>query len=143
MDKKYELTNKRILIGGATLYKIRALIDFCTVRVGDLGGYVQSEDNLSQDGDCWVRGNACVYENARVSGDAHVIGCAEVYGNARIYGAVYISETAHIYGDACVHLDRYNIGGNTRLSHGVWTQMIIMRHKVYLISSTLEEILME
>jgi len=45
--KKYELTENTITFLGNTLYQIRSLIDFDTIKVGDLGGYIQSETNLS------------------------------------------------------------------------------------------------
>lgn len=35
------------------LRRIRALKSFGSVKSGDLGGYVQSEDNLSHSGRCW------------------------------------------------------------------------------------------
>lgn len=68
--KKYELTNEHIDAYGTRLYRIRALIDFGDVKAGDLGGYVESENNLSHDGNAWVYGNAWVSDNARVSGNA-------------------------------------------------------------------------
>lgn len=48
----------------------------------------KKEDNLAQDGDAWV------YGNAEVSGDAWV------YGNARVYGDAWVSGNARVYGDA-------------------------------------------
>lgn len=77
MNKKYELTKEtktiRTLHGGdITLYRIKALRDFSAVKKGNLGGWIESEDNLRHDGKCWVSGNAVVYGNARVSGDAEL-----------------------------------------------------------------------
>lgn len=51
--KKYELdTSRRIPLGNNQhiyfVYRIRALKDFANVNAGDYGGYVTSEDNLSQ-----------------------------------------------------------------------------------------------
>jgi len=67
-EKKYELVrDQSIEVGGRTLYRIRALKDFGDVRRGDAGGYVETEDNLSQDGDCWVYGNAIVCGNEIVT----------------------------------------------------------------------------
>lgn len=40
------------------------------MKAGELGGYVEKEENISQDGNAWVYGNAEVSGNARVSGDA-------------------------------------------------------------------------
>ena len=65
--KKYELTNETKVIIGTTLYRIRALISFGNVSVGDLGGWIEKEDNLAHDGNAWVSGDA------RVSGDAEVL----------------------------------------------------------------------
>lgn len=53
MLKKYELTDESIVLdNGISLYRIRALMDFGNVKEGDLGGYVQSEQNLSHSGQC-------------------------------------------------------------------------------------------
>lgn len=46
--KKYEiLYDQSIEINGRKLYRIRALCDFGAVKAGDIGGYVESERNLS------------------------------------------------------------------------------------------------
>ena len=65
--KKFELTTDSIKRNGVTLYRIKSLIDFEDVKAGDLGGYVEKEENLSQSGNAWV------YGDARVSGDADYI----------------------------------------------------------------------
>jgi hypothetical protein len=74
MNLKYELTDETKQCGGKTLYRIKALKDFSDVKSGDLGGWVESEDNLSQQGECWVYGDAVLsgymwaVGNARVGG---------------------------------------------------------------------------
>ena len=80
--KKYELTAEFIEKWGKKLFRIKALISFGSVEVGELGGYVEKEDNLAQTGNAWVSGDARVYGNAEVSGNARVYGDARVYGNA-------------------------------------------------------------
>lgn len=80
--KKYELTDETIEVYGTALHRIKALKDFGNVKKGELGGYVESERNLSQEGNCWVCGNAKVCGDAKVCGNAWVFGNAEVYGNA-------------------------------------------------------------
>ena len=92
--KKYELTAEFIEKWGKKLFRIKALISFGNVEAGELGGYVEKEDNLAQDGDAWVSGAAEVCDNARVSGDAWV------YGNARVYGNAEVSGAAEVYGNA-------------------------------------------
>ena len=70
--KKYELTDEIIVKYGSTLHRIKALKDFGNVKTGELGGYIESGSNLSQEGNCWVCGNAEVYDNAEVCGNAEV-----------------------------------------------------------------------
>ena len=74
MVKKYELTDETVRINSIILHRIKALTDFGDVDAGDLGGWVESERNLSHDGNAWVYGNARVYGNACVSGNARVGG---------------------------------------------------------------------
>nr|DAI87390.1 MAG TPA: Putative transferase, nesg, ydcK, Structural Genomics.38A [Caudoviricetes sp.] len=77
--KKFELTSESIVKFGKTLYRIRALVAFGDVKEGELGGFLEKEENLSQDGNAWVYGDAWVYGNARVYGDARVCGDAIVF----------------------------------------------------------------
>jgi len=71
---KYELTTNTKTYLDRTLYQIKALKDFGRVKAGDLGGWVESEDNLSQEGDCWITDSVKVYGNALVYGSAWVYG---------------------------------------------------------------------
>ena len=98
--KKYELTAEFIEKWGKKLFRIKALISFGSVEVGELGGYVEKEDNLAQDGNAWVYGNARVCGDAEVYGDAWVYGNAEVYGNARVCGDAEVYGDAKVCGDA-------------------------------------------
>ena len=99
---KYELTDETIEVDGHTLHRIRALLDFTNVRTRDLGGFVESENNLSHEDNCWVQNNAKVFENARVYGDARVYDDARVYGDAQVYGYVEVIDKARVYGHAQV-----------------------------------------
>lgn len=85
MTLKYELTDET-KNQGILLHRIRALKDFGNVKAGDLGGFIESMDNLSQDGDCWV------YEHGQVMEEA------VVEGNAKIKGTV--KDSAHIMGNS-------------------------------------------
>ena len=72
MKKKYELTEEtKTLANGTVLRRIRAVSDLTLagvkiVRAGDLGGWIEKEDNLSHCGEAWVCGEA------RVCGEAEV-----------------------------------------------------------------------
>jgi hypothetical protein len=74
--KKYKLTKETKVFLGRTLYRIEALRDFGDVEEGKKGGFVEKEENLSQDNNAWV------------SGDAEVFGDAWVFGNARVSGKI-------------------------------------------------------
>ena len=84
--KKFELTSEFVTFLGKKLFRIKALISFGNVKEGELGGYVEKEENLSNDGNAWVSGDAEVSGNARVSGNAWVSGNARVSGNAMVHG---------------------------------------------------------
>ena len=76
--KKYKLTDETKNIYGRTLYRIEALRDFSDVKKGDKGGYIEKEENLSQNGNCWV------YDDAMVRGKANVYSHADIRGDAEI-----------------------------------------------------------
>ena len=108
--KKYEFTGEtkeiRLLFRTATLHRIRATVAFGIVEVGDLGGWIEKEENLSHEGKAWVCGDAevCgdakVWGNAEVCGDAKVCGDAEVWGNAKVCGDAEVWGNAEVCGDA-------------------------------------------
>lgn len=101
--KKYKLTEETKHIGFATLYRICAIRDFADVKAGDLGGWIESEKNLSHEDNAWV------YDNARVSGNAIVCGNAWIYDGARVCGNAEVRDDAQVFGDALVC-------GNARVS---------------------------
>lgn len=94
--KKYELTTECKEFLGRKLYRIKALTSFSDVKEGDLGGWIEKEENLSQEGNTWVCGNATVYDNATVYGYATVSGNAWVYGNAEIKKKTHLLEIGFI-----------------------------------------------
>ena len=126
MSKKYKLTDETINLNGATLYRIEALKDFGEIKKGDKGGFIESENNLSHEGNAWVSDDACVYGSACVYGDACVFGCACVYdnalvsGNGQVYGSARVCGNSRVYGnarvtdDACVYGDAF-VRGDARV----------------------------
>lgn len=101
---KYELTDEvNVNPYGQTLHRIRALKDFGNVHAGDLGGWIESENNLSQTGNCWVYDDAEVFDNAQVTEDAKILGHARVFNNARIHGTAKVYGSAEIYHNAHIH----------------------------------------
>ena len=86
MEKKYELIKTDTICAyGRTLFRVRYLCDIENiVAAGDIGGYIEGEYNLSQQGNSVVLGDAEVYGNAKVCGDAEVYGNAKVCGDAKV-----------------------------------------------------------
>ena len=67
MYMKYKfIPNDTIIFNDKKLHRIVAIRDFGDVRIGDIGGYIENESNLSHNGDCWVYDNAKVFDNARI-----------------------------------------------------------------------------
>lgn len=63
--KKFELTAEFVTnVFGKKLFRIKALVAFGDVSAGELGGFVEKEENLSNNGDAQVYGNAQVSGNA-------------------------------------------------------------------------------
>ena len=84
MEKKYKLAEETLEIDGYVLNRIIALRDFGEVKKGDIGGWIEGQENLSHDDDCWVCGHAKVYGEAEVYGDGDVYAEATVCGNAKV-----------------------------------------------------------
>ena len=104
MGKKYKLTEEICSdFFGIILYRIEALKDFGNVKKGDKGGYVESEENLSQEGNCWIYSNTQVSDKAIVCGNAKVYGDAIVCDNATVYGNALVSDKARVCCNAKVY----------------------------------------
>ena len=120
MEKKFELTDKFVFnTFGIKLFQIKCTKSFKYAKEGDLGGYVEKDENLDQESNAWVYGDAWVYGNARVSGDARVYGDARVSGDARVYGDAWVSGDARVYGDAQVYGDAW-VSGDARVYGDAW-----------------------
>lgn len=126
--KKYELTSNFIINNmDIKLYQIKSLVDFGTIVINTLGGYIAKEKNLAQEGECWVYDNAQVWGKAQITGDALVYDNAKVYGNAilkdnarvggtaTVFENAIIKDTAHVYGDAYI-LGNTEVSGEANVS---------------------------
>ena len=91
MEKKYKITDIEMAWNDHTLHRIESLKDFTLingkeVRKGDLGGWVESENNLSQEGLCWIYDECKMYENAGRSENSIGYGSSQQHGNSQQYG---------------------------------------------------------
>lgn len=114
--KKYEFTGEVKYIGRKILHRIRAVRDIpeYEIKSGDMGGWLETEKNLSHNGSAWVTDSAVVMDAACVTGDARVMdsarvtglslvaGNALVMGNARVMGTARVTDSARVTGKALV-----------------------------------------
>lgn len=103
MQKYKIIESTAIEYEGHKLYRIEALRDFANVKKGDRGGYVETQDNLSHDGNCWIYNDAKVYGQAKVFEDALIWDNAEVFNHAEIYGKAQIRDNAEVSGYSKVY----------------------------------------
>lgn len=107
-----------------TVHRIRALQDFGDVKAGDLGGYVESEANLSHTGDCWiydgsiaccdavVRDDAVLKDGAVMGQAAQLRDAAEVSGNVTMKGCAEVSGHASVSCGGMFSRDRIGLSGH-------------------------------
>ena len=99
--KKYELIKEgKDTFIGREIYRIRALKDFSDIKAGDVGGWVCSENNLSQEGDCWIYDNAKCLDKARVFDDAKMYDSSMMIGNARMYDEAKMFNKAKMFNNS-------------------------------------------
>lgn len=136
-NKKYKLVKDDFIIHeGKKLYRIKALRSIYAdskksilrVRQGDLGGYVEKYCNLSQEGSCWIYGNAKVYSNSEVRDSSRIFSGVIISGNVRIKGSSTISGDSNICGNAIIFdssITSSRISGNVVLDSVGMTDTIM------------------
>lgn len=118
--KKYELTSNFKMCSGKKIFQIRALVNLKNgVKVGELGGWIEKEENLSHNGNAWVSDNAWVTGNACVTDNAHVTNNAWVSGDAWVRDNAWVTDNAHVAGDAHVS-DNAWVSGNAWVTDKAW-----------------------
>lgn len=96
--KKFELTTESIYLLGIKLFRIKALVTFGCVKKGELGGFVEKEENLDHTGSAWIFGNALVHGDEEVSGNAEVSG-NQMHATVKGFGSQYRNTTFFITRD--------------------------------------------
>ena len=115
MKKKYYIKKE------GNLFRIFALRSFGDVRIGEPGGLIEFEHNLSHEGTCWINYNARVTEEAQVFDNVIVQDLARVYGRSIIADSALIRDKAkvfghcRIYGEAIIR-DSAEISGDAEVS---------------------------
>jgi len=112
-SRKYEFTGETLQVHGRTLQRIRRISD------GLIGGWIEKEDNLSHEGECFVYGDARISGDAQVSGNVRIYGNAQICGNAQISKDAWVSENAQISGNAWI-FGNAQISGDAQISGNAW-----------------------
>ena len=111
---KYKLTNP-VKFKGRILYRVQALKGFNDVKKSDLGGCIESEKNLSQNGICWVYDDVIVTDNAIIKDNAKIENRAIVKDNAVIKDNACVEDNAIIQ-DYAIISSHTEIGGHDEIS---------------------------
>ena len=112
--KKYKLTDETKCFNGRTLHRIEALHSFGYIVKGRKGGWIEKEENLSHEGNCWVYDNAFVYDNAQILNDAKIFCNSIIFDTAIILDNVCIFDNTKIHGNALIYGNTI-IKGNTEI----------------------------
>lgn len=101
--KKYKIRKDlSYTFDGHKLYRIEALKDFGDVKKGSIGGFIENEKNLSQEGNCWIYLDGKVYNNANVFGNAVIDGHAQVCDNAIVFDKAQVRGYSKVKNNARV-----------------------------------------
>lgn len=94
-DKKYVFTGefKMCQKTDAILHRIKAIKNIPgIVNIGESGGWIESESNLSQDGNCWISIDSTISGDVRIMDDVYVQNSSTIHGkNIEISGETVLS----------------------------------------------------
>ncbi|KMT21496.1 hypothetical protein [Clostridium cylindrosporum] len=103
MGRKYELSKESKDHDHVAVYRIKALQSFITetgieVNSGDLGGFIECENNLSQEGLSWIHNDSVVYKLGRVDGNCEVFDNSVVSERALLVNNVILRGNTEVRG---------------------------------------------
>ena len=139
-EKKYKLIeSSRAWQYSRPIYRIQALRDFSDVKKGDLGGFVESEANLSQMGDCWIYDMAQAVDKSRVEGDACLRDCSKMYGSSIIKDKAQLQGCARMIQYACLADNAVAIDTEISGFADITGDVVIRRKQDYMVFSDIPE----
>ncbi len=114
MEKKYELIKEN------DYYRIKALKNFQlitgeVIRKGDFGGCVRGEQNLSQEGNCWISYYAGAFGRSRVIDNAVMKDFSRAFDNSTVSGNVIME-------DYSLTRDNATVSGNVVMKDFSWAK---------------------
>ena len=139
-EKKYKLIeSSRAWQYSRPIYRIQALRDFSDVKKGDLGGFVESEGNLSQEGDCWIYDMAQAMENSRVEDDACLRDCSKMYGSSLLKDKAQLQGCARMIQYASLEDNAVAIDAEISGFATITGDVVIRRKQDYMVFSDIPE----
>lgn len=139
-EKKYKLIeSSRAWQYSRPIYRIQALRDFSDVKKGDLGGFVESEANLSQMGDCWIYDMAQAVDKSRVEGDACLRDCSKMYGSSLLKDKAQLQGCARMFQYACLEDNAVAIDADILGFATITGDVVIRREKDYMVFSDIPD----
>lgn len=119
-EKKYIiLENETLEYDWRSLYRIKAVKNFSDVKKGDKGGWIEKEENLSQEGECWVYHEAKVFGKAVILDNAKVYNEAQIYNEAKVFDNAHVSEYVKVRGSAKIS-GQAHISGSARVTDNAY-----------------------
>ena len=117
------------------IYRIQALRDFSDVKKGDLGGFVESEANLSQMGDCWIYDMAQAVDKSRVEGDACLRDCSKMYDSSLLKDKAQLQGCARMIQYACLADNAVAIDTEISGFADITGEVVIRKREDYMVFS--------
>lgn len=135
-EKKYKLIeSSRSWQYCRHIYRIQALRDFSDVKKGDLGGFVESEANLSQMGDCWIYDMAQAVDKSRVEGDACLRDCSKMYDSSLLKDKAQLQGCARMIQYACLADNAVAIDTEISGFADITGEVVIRKREDYMVFS--------
>ena len=107
-NKKYEILmdeENTIEWKGHTLHRIRALRDFGDIRKGDIGGFVENENNLSHKGNCWIYDDAKVMDDSIMYDYSRICDKSELHDDSRMYNYSKMYDYSELHNNSIMNDD--------------------------------------
>ena len=111
MKKHFKLTEETIQWQGHTLHRIQATRNSYWAKAGELGGFVESEDNL--------RGEAWVADESKVWGGACLLDRSLTRDNAQVFDKCTLMEMVRVEGNSRIHSYETVVRGAANIYSGV------------------------
>jgi len=112
MERVKLTDNKKVIFDGIEFTQVELLVDIQEYKKGDLGGWVESIDNLKNPetgdiegailGEACIYNNAVIFDNAIVRDNATIHRDAMIFGNALVKGYVEVTYNGKVKDNAII-----------------------------------------